>query len=596
MIDPDEEVALAEKALASGDSAHAFAHAARALAQTIGEDTHLRLIRRIAPTAEKLNAVSSPSESSDHLLTARGVALHLIGRDNEALPLLAEVAAFRSDAPFESWLAPWIRDAVTVLDGSGFANYLFTTTETNVGRVALRAAETAYAKRLATVVDALLARQDTGTDATTLALASSVYRRAGRGDDAIHAAQRSIAVHESYFGYTSLALSERAKGNFEAARAAFATALTLQPDATHVVAAEQGRIAWDAGDLATAREHYETFQESADPELAVGLAWLRHAAPRKKPTGFGATFKRWFASTPKGPTAEKGESFEKQVGRALVTDDAVLLPCPWIGWLPGSTDATINTGRQILGSDMVGISMSVSHLEAPSVRLAMAMLTGSTSPSDADYTASEVPQPDIREPRVEVPFVLWSYDGQVPTQALPPPSASVANAVRDLANTPFYLPRWLSHAAEIGPALGPERAEELCAAMIHPSPTPAEVEPWDWLQQTQLASALLLSRVDTGWDHSERKRCLVSIVRGPLDWAIDAAVVALVELALDEPQFLPEIRTELEQLWVAKPTSGHVCWAEAFACAYPRLPSVSKHWVAQCDQWLNPSEQQNYQH
>ena len=65
---------------------------------------------------------------------------------------------------------------------------------------------------------------------------------------------------------------------------------------------------------------------------------------------------------------------------------------------------------------------------------------------------------------------------------------------------------------------------------------------------------------------------LAELVDGTLDWTTDAAILALRELALDEPLALPEIE---ERFWTLKgeiPRPGHPWYATTLAWSYLRLP------------------------
>jgi hypothetical protein len=68
-----------------------------------------------------------------------------------------------------------------------------------------------------------------------------------------------------------------------------------------------------------------------------------------------------------------------------------------------------------------------------------------------------------------------------------------------------------------------------------------------WLQRVQIAAALIISYVEEGqpWAQSFRRKGLVSIACGPVDWTANAAVIALGRAARRDPA----VRAELDQLF-----------------------------------------------
>ena len=57
---------------------------------------------------------------------------------------------------------------------------------------------------------------------------------------------------------------------------------------------------------------------------------------------------------------------------------------------------------------------------------------------------------------------------------------------------------------------------------------------------------MVLAHVDSGWRSSTRREVLCDLLFGVVDWACDAAALALTELALDEPVVSLDVRHWLE--------------------------------------------------
>lgn len=581
----EREAAIAEHALASGDPVHAAHHLANVLFDTAGDDTYLRLARRVLDAAT-LDTLIVPDDTRDRRVLMEAVLLHLLGRDAEGLKLLAMVAAYCRDLRIERWLAPWIRDAREPLDPAAFSQYLMLPARTTVGRMHLRPAEVRFAEDVASVADALLEREDTGRDAALLASAASVYRRAGRLEDAIAAAEASVSAAPSDVPLTMLALAKRAAGDWEGARLAFERANAIYAISRE---ADLARIAWDAGDLEGALTLFERADpERTDPEINLCVQWLRHAlADRPQRLGLWERMKRGVlgAKPPRVPPAVEGAAHEARVGRALHPDDAVLLPQPFVGWLPERRDASINALREMLAKGLTFGRTTVTHMEAPSVRLAIAWSTDAVDAATVDYhTLAIADDPDPREPWDDVPFVLWRYEDDVPFPALPRPGGEVLRAVQALAELPFYLPRWWEEAGRVGPSLGPAHARELAAAMVHAvRDAPIGMPAWTWLQRQQLAAALLIARVEprptadgAAW------LTLEAILCGPHDWAVEAAIIAAAELAFDHPHFERLVCATFESLLDNAPREGDICWDLALRTVLPRLPRVSGYLRERC--------------
>jgi hypothetical protein len=176
--------------------------------------------------------------------------------------------------------------------------------------------------------------------------------------------------------------------------------------------------------------------------------------------------------------------------------------------------------------------LAVTSLEPPSAALALwDTLRGLGDEMRPSVSFGEIPAPDPRVPRADVAFVLWVYDGTDARPALPPPDASVAAAVSEIALSAYGIEPWCTQAQLLGARLGPGAVESLLAVMTNLPERPKDVTPWDWRFRVQVAAALSLAAVDVGWEGSARRKGLLSLLQGPVDWTSSAGVIALAELA-----------------------------------------------------------------
>lgn len=153
---------------------------------------------------------------------------------------------------------------------------------------------------------------------------------------------------------------------------------------------------------------------------------------------------------------------------------------------------------------------------------------------------------------------------------VPPPGHEVSAAVDALANQRFFAPRWWDEATAVASAAGD--AEPLVGAMHHPGQPPAGRSPWEHVYRRQVAAAFGIARLDDGWAGSPRRTALLALARGQVDWTVDAAVIALGELALRVPEALAdviELYTELLSHW---PHPGHISYERPLIYAFSRLP------------------------
>jgi hypothetical protein len=317
-----------------------------------------------------------------------------------------------------------------------------------------------------------------------------------------------------------------------------------------------------------------------DHELSVMAAWLARkvgAAPRK--TGF---FARLFGGKARANVdriaASMPEDCDADAFRALGLHGCTELPLP--------SDSTANLVRQLhqdadMKRGLETIELTVDGLEAPSGRLALVLELGckSTDFSKVDYRVKAVQSPDPRRPRRPVRDVIWTYHGSEKLevrQALPPPGKRVRHAVGELVTEPWFLPSWWERARALGPTLA-SSVDEILGAMVHPPRPPETIDAVEWVFRHQVASAFLLAHLDSGWSGSRRRDALLSLVDGVMDWTTDAAILALRELALDEPAALDEVEDRFWTMRKEVPQPGHTWFLEMLGCSYVSLPGTPAH-------------------
>ena len=208
--------------------------------------------------------------------------------------------------------------------------------------------------------------------------------------------------------------------------------------------------------------------------------------------------------------------------------------------------------RQVIEKGAKMVSLAVTSLEAPSNYLAFPQL------AQMQVSVGTVPSPDVRQPRRPVEYVLWRYAGTRPVVAVAAPPESIARDVATLAGQPYQLQTWLRQAGKLAHKLGPETIGALLATMVHPPMPPGEERPWAWVFRVQVAAALVIAQLDSGWEGSARKKRSSARLRP--DGLDDRCRPSLTTIALDEEDKAAEIAGVFRDLLQSLPQGGPVCY------------------------------------
>jgi hypothetical protein len=247
---------------------------------------------------------------------------------------------------------------------------------------------------------------------------------------------------------------------------------------------------------------------------------------------------------------------------------------PFLSYLPDPDDATINLLRRVdeKNADAATFTIGLSSLESPSARLAFQLYQiEKYGNSKLVISVGEIQKPDPRIPHQPVEFVLWKYEGTEPKPAFPPPSAGTGEFLGAIAASPFERGKWIAAAWALAGKLGAQRAGDLLGAMLYPPPRPPSLKIWDWVHRIQIASAYTVAFLDPGWENSVRKRCLFSLARGPMDWTVGAAVLALGAVAERESGTAPSIGALYLELLGSLPRPGGVPYYLALLWSITRI-------------------------
>ena len=87
-------------------------------------------------------------------------------------------------------------------------------------------------------------------------------------------------------------------------------------------------------------------------------------------------------------------------------------------------------------------------------------------------------------------------------------------------------------------------------------------------------AALIIAELDQGWETSIRRQTLFDLVRGPMDWSITAAIIALTHLAEHNPFVQDEVRDLFLERRQQVPETGYTPYHLPLLEALLRLPNV----------------------
>jgi len=573
-LTPDEDLQIAYRASADGELAHAAFHVAAVLKADPTDRRATQLLDRLIAKCRESGVdplTLAPVGKDVWVGTAavRAYVLHALGQHGEAMNLIGQASHADQATPWWRWAAMWASDADAAqqMDRDVAAATL--------GRVVMEAGDPASSpserESLEAVLPALatLAAAHPGGDVIHY-MRVAALRKLGRCDEAVRLAEQWHAASPSYMSSLSLANARHRAGDIDGAVSAFEQAVAHQPGNAPVMADAAEMLA-GAGRFEAALAWAERAKAS-DPKVETSSWILWHHLAHK--LGRDATAMQELRSfrTAHPNLREPGAPAMRHFG-------------PYAAFIPEPSEAVVNVVRDLAKEhDLRAVKlteMAVTSMETPSSRLAIERAMG-IERNGLKIDCGEIPSPDPRVPRGAVEWTIWTYDGTTPLPGLAPPAAEVSDAVAALATRPYDLSGWSAHALGLRETLVKQcgsadaAARDLLATMVHPPPAPDGETEWTWIRHVQFAAAMFIARIDDGWAGSVRRRALIALVRGPVDWPTEAAVVMLAQLCsepdLDGPA-KREVGQLLKELSDSLPSIGYCCYADALAWAVSRLPA-----------------------
>ncbi len=566
----------AQRCLAAGEHHAAGEHLTQLLLAEPSNPAYQTLMRRLLAGLEDPLSLAPLSNPLDLNVAVRhAFILGELGQFVNATGLMLDVLAAVPGIPTWVWIARWLEEQVGPIDSSALGA---------LSQKLALAARTGKAHLgepgLAPVLVIAEALQRKAPRDIELGLfVVTLLRRSDRRKRAAEIARQLVGVEKSWRTLVALAAVERELLHIQRAAELLIEAALLEPSEASTFL-DLGDIHLDCGNYVGARQAYER-------ALAIkpDKAWARSSS----------VLCRYFAEDEPGhlealrALADAGDARARDLLRRLEAP-------PWVGHLPTPLDpetvalgAAIETLKQHPSEDTraepANIRLHVSQLGAPSLQLGFIVgvqLLGHRA--KLSLGIQRVPEPDPRVPHGNPLFSVWRYEGTTAVAALPPPTSDIQEAIEAIAYTQYELSAWWQLAQRQARELSPTDVGDLLASLVHiPLPKPPEsaelalvLQPMDWVQRVQIASCLVIANLDDGWEGSVRRAALESLVQGPIDWTTNAALVALVGIARNEPQHVEAIRPLFAALQDRIPRDGSFsCLLHPLTCLWSSLPGTS---------------------
>lgn len=568
---PQEHLRIAQAALAQGDPRHAVQHLAAALEADPADREALALVRKaILAVRDPLELAPFAQDETHYRIAAMRAYVHAWrGQLGEALNLMAQLYQAVPGLPYLPWVAEWVgRPELAELERGEILALLLSSISGKYGP-RFTGPERPLLEQILAGVELY---RSSHPDAVWVDTAMVTYiRKLGDVGRALGLARLIHAREPAAHTAIVLATTLREYGDVRGSLKTFQQAHGFAPDDVAILL-DIADTYLMLSQLDDAAQTYQAALERApgQPWAAPSLLYVRYA---REPLGPWERQLREYAAA--NPANQRAGALLQRLAA-------------YIGSLPDPPDATINVLRQVAEAGHADINhLTLSRLEAPSALLALHRWTQEHhGHAGAAVSVSEIQQPDPRRPSGPVDVMIWKYDGTRPLPTLPPPAQAVAEAVAALAAQPFQADGWMDQARQIAPRLGRAAVKDLLAVMTHPPRRPAELPVWAWIQRVQWAAAFILAWVDDGWDGSLRKRALVSLAYGPLDWSVGAAVAALGQIARNEPLLAPAVAEIYQQLLSHAPRQGGVPYIAALLTYAFELPIMPEPLAAALKPWL----------
>lgn len=586
--DHAQDYAIAQEAFAQGDLAHALLHIGCALAGDPMQQEWIGLMNQIAgaivqrPDALTFVELNDPSVVE---IANRSYVLAWMGQWVEALDLITDAAMMAPEVPYLLWAEWWLqqRGALQSMTWEQFASGILVDLAKIAGKCPVptdkddpRLVNLQCAARIIGLI-----RDTHGTQPFVWFTASMIGRRLGSTEDTLAMAQHAFQLEASW--NNAIAVANVLRDLKRTDEAAKWYARSRDHDKTDLSShLDCGDMFLDADRLDDAIAEYRRVLE-AEPDHDWAVPSLRYAEylKLKDPNRKLALLRM----------TEQGDGNDRARALAQRLDP----PQAWVTFLPRPADASAN-GLNAIFEEMFEnpakhhgstVKLKLTFVESPSVVAAFWLQMEMWGPQVGfDYQVDTVQQPDPRQPKTQVPYNVWTWEGTQPRPALGRPDPAIVKKLHALASEPFAWDIWAPRAQQLARELGPGALQSLLAALTFPPRPPGSN--WrvlNWTQRAQIATTLVLAHLDDGWQGSLRQKVLYSLLYGPTDWTTSAAIVVLGYLARSDASIRAEVLQAFAWMQSIIPAQGFTCWEYPLACVWLSMPGLDEVTRKRLEQW-----------
>ncbi|MBP0019748.1 MAG: tetratricopeptide repeat protein [Cyanobacteria bacterium SBLK] len=564
-LTPEDNVKSARRALAQGQLSRAIFHLSSALSTEPQNPNWLDLLHQIIETAEDpFQLVPLKQDVYFALLAVRAYILAYRSHYNEAIYWLARVLQILDEPIYLPWISDWFSrpDAAIALTPETRTLFLQALLAKFPGDRIDNPSIREDVERITFVLSQL--RQIVPDDEMLAFSHIALLRKLGHLEEALELAQNNCEMLPCWKTAVSLALVYRTLGDSDRAIDAYENALKFDSEEISVLL-DMADLFCDTGRFEEGIDYYQKVLDR-EPEH-----------PWAKPYFLYYQFFQQSDFLWKDRLQEYVSQYQDNITAAQLLNHLEVLLSPYLGYLPNPSDATINILHTFEKNPEQGPleTLTLTALESPSSHWVLqSYLQEKFNLETISVEIIELQTPDPRLPRTEVNYLLWHYQGIDPYPNIPPPLAEVAEAIAALAAQPYNLNLWVQRAREIASSWGKEHLDSFLGIMVHPPQNPREIPLWTWLHRIQVASALAIAYLDTGWQNSLRKKVLFDLARGPMDWTNEAAIIALMQLALEIEEASFDIIPLFQELFKNIPSPGYCPYLYGLICCSLYLPAI----------------------
>jgi tetratricopeptide (TPR) repeat protein len=560
---PDHDVAIARQALGQGDLRHALHHVGCALATNPMHPEWMQLLQQIVgQSPDPLSLCELAGEASFVDAANRSYLLAWVRRWEEALDLITDVAEIRPDIPYLLWAEWWFAQhgvAASLTWDQMARGILVDLVKIAASCPVPTPADDPRLPNLHAAARLLATIRQLHADQSFVWFASGMLgRRLGSSEETLGFARHAYQVEPAWKNAIGVANVLRDLKRIDEAAQWFRKA--VEHDPTDVSAhLDLGDMYLDAQRWDDAIAEYEkAAKKEADHPWAVASIYFARFRKTGDPTQRLCLLR-----------LTESDDNRRAVQLARVLDP----PVPYVTFLPRPGDASCNALNAIFeqmwenpaahhGST---VKLRLSHLESPSVVAAFRLQMEMWGPQVGfEYAVDKIQEPDPRQPKAQVPYLLWQFDGAQPRPGLPRPDPRVQRAIGEVAGEPFHFDIWLPLAERTARELGPGAVEAILATLVHPPrPDGGSWRVLNWTQRTQIAAALVLAHLD--------RRALYNLIYGPSDWTVGAGIIAFGALARTDPAVRAEAEQAFAWMQAQVPAEGFCPWEYPLVCTWMAL-------------------------